>query len=56
MVEYKKVKDVYIVERISISCPIERIEYQDNGISICFEMDGWYFYPDENQIVPVFKR
>ena len=56
MVEFKKVKDVNIGERISISGPIERIEYQDNGISIYFEMDGWYFYPDENQVVPVFKR
>jgi uncharacterized radical SAM superfamily Fe-S cluster-containing enzyme len=56
MVEFKKVKDVNIGERISISGPIKRIEYQDNGISIQFEMDGWYFYPDENQIVPVFKR
>ena len=56
MVEFKKVKDVNIGERISISGPIERIEYQDNGVAIWFEMDGLYFYPDENQVVPVFKR
>ena len=54
--EFKKVKDVNIGERIAISGPIKRIEYQDNGISIEFELDGWYFYPDENELVPVFRR
>ena len=54
--EFKKVKDVNIGERIAISGPIKRIEYQDNGISIQFELDGWYFYPDENELVPVYRR
>ena len=53
--QFKKVKDVNIGDRISISGPIKRIEYQDNGIAIQFELDGWYFYPDENELVPVFR-
>lgn len=53
--EFKKVKDVNIGERIAISGPIKRIEYQDNGIAIQFELDGFYFYPDENELVPVFR-